>query len=432
MTSLIPQEDFPYPFRYYGHRPRDWRAGARQDHFYRLQFATPPAADHRAQLAIASSDTRLDAGRAPWLWAGPWLGLTLGDDTESEFFFDDVEDLLLRLHDTHPLTEVVYLDAGDLSDSEWEQWSLAQRAQPEPGPYFARQSAFFEVEQIMGDDDLDPEQDPEFEAQRRAVAGASSDAAEAVSADVDSDGAAEPEEAATQRLDWDGRITLQRCPPGELPTPSTLPPEVAAELTAGDYAVAAHGDAAVIIRSQDGAYDAGDVWAHGETRRLVLPEGFGPIESAALSPDGDRALLCDRHRILALDLPDGEPTLAWEADPELLLCSVTFAAADRIAASTFAGLLLLAPEVGAGLFAPVSSYPCTPGTVLPYGDGRLLLVETNDPGLSIFGVVHGDLELLATVEQEVRLAFVAGDRVAGCDRDGPFEVAGLEGTVLPN
>jgi len=427
MTSPTPQEHLPYPFRFYGHRPRDWRPGACPYHFYRLQFATPPAPEHRAQLAIASAETPLHAGREPWLWTGRWLGLLLGENVDSEFFFDDVEDLLRRLHDTQPLTEVVHLDAGELSDSEWEQWSLAQRAQPDPGPPFARESPFFTVERITGDDEAAPAPDPLFEEQRRALAGESADAARPAAVATASPGAVpqgaeQPGAAPVGRVDWDGRITLRRFAPGELPALPALPAEIVAALTPGDFALAAENDVAVIIRSRDGAYDAGEVLANGETRSLVLPEGFGPIESAVLSPVGDHALICDRHRILSLDLPDGEPTLAWEADPELLLCSVAFAADGRIVTSTFAGLLLLAREGGDERFAPVSSYPCAPGTVLPFGDGRLLLVETNDPGLSIFGLVRGELESLATVEDEVRLVFVTGGCVVGRDRDGSFEV----------
>lgn len=426
MTSMPRGSDLPYPFRFYGHRPRAWRASPGGEHFFRLRFEQPPAPEQRTELATTLAATRLDAARGPWLWAGPWALFAVGEEDDPDLFFDDVEDLLLRLHDIAPLSEVVYVDAETPSDSEWEGWTRGQHPQPTPGPAFGRQSSCFDLEQGAQPDCPAPASDPVFEQARGNGGGEATTPGDPLGARTAKSKAEESGETRAavpyRGRDWDGHISLVRIEDPEVIPPPTLPLEIAALLEPGDFASTSRGPPTIIVRARGGAYDAAEVVWSQKARSLELPAAFGPIQTVALSEDGAQGLLCDRRRLCCVEMATGALRVAWEAEPKILLCSAAFAAGGRIAVSTFDGILLLEPK-GAGRFEPTSSYPCSPGTLIPYGDGRLLFVESSE--LWVFGLVGGELEALATMEGPARLLHVAEGRAFGRDELGRLEVAGI-------
>ncbi len=142
LELIMPGNQFP--FRFYGADPFEFHEGANCGHVYEIRFKQTP--DPETRLAIAESfensiyETMAESCHQPWQWAADWACFNVGEKIDRpsgltyDDFFSELRDVILAIHQVVALEEVHFLGLDEVSDGDWDQWSMTQAPTPGDAP----------------------------------------------------------------------------------------------------------------------------------------------------------------------------------------------------------------------------------------------------------------------------------------------------------
>jgi hypothetical protein len=130
----------PFPFLWFGRRPKDWYEGANDGHAYEICFAQAPTEKERAKIVAAfKKSLRSSAAtmsKEPWLWSSRFALAFTGEKSAGEIdaFFDAMDTAVRAVHALAPIEQVVFVGTRGAPTHAWDDHTKASGRAPLAGP----------------------------------------------------------------------------------------------------------------------------------------------------------------------------------------------------------------------------------------------------------------------------------------------------------